>query len=372
MKSFQKTVILTGGPMGGKTEFMAFAKDLIAALNRREGLLGGKREYRLLVQPEIASLLYNAGVALEEDPKKLEGHLVQELVTDLRREIADGLDSLGKAWLSEREDRVLLLLLDRGGLDPLAFEEVPSKSPGILARGVLGIDAIFHLRSLAIEKPKTYSRATNEARTMDVAKAQKIDRQLEAIYSEASRLTGVPHHIITNHGDFTDKKMALGNLLLSHLLPPRLPEEDIFVTLEKPLAQLHIEPEVLKPFFEKGQGLLTRVWAFDKGQLWVSPNQSRLALHVGDLRLLTYQALPIDPSNLPRAPYLHEGRESYSFWLSDGFYRCLLESYPPDGAAGTATETATETETTPVAFGPSGSEEDCLRLLKGYHQLLKG
>lgn len=104
----------------------------------------------------------------------------------------------------------------------MAFEgyefdtESPLSRPTFM-RGLMGVDAVFHLTSLAVDKPSFYEMATNPARTMDVSLAANIDRKLELIYKAACKWSKVPHHVFPNDGSFDEKKTLIAERLLEML-----------------------------------------------------------------------------------------------------------------------------------------------------------
>ncbi len=183
-------IALTGGPASGKTTGIAKLVDMLT-----------NRGYKVLVSPESATKLINAGVR----PWELGSDLFQEQV------LSDTLINLTYLIKAARAYRALgfkvVIICDRGAMDGKAYT-TPDKfktlvdGMGFKVRDICEnlYHAVIHLRTTALGKEEFYSLENNSARTETPEQARELDQKtLEAWQRH--------HHprVIDNSTDFDEK-----------------------------------------------------------------------------------------------------------------------------------------------------------------------
>ncbi|MEK7641806.1 MAG: AAA family ATPase [Patescibacteria group bacterium] len=189
-------IVITGGPCSGKTTGLAVLESKLT-----------ERGYKVLVSPESATKLMNAGI--RPGPKELEGGEFQRLIL---------LDTIGQ------EDRIcqaamyyrdkgykVVILCDRGTMDGEAYVD-PREFGAMLTQ--FGYDrrslcderyhAVMHLRTAALGAPRFYTLENNATRTETPEQARNIDERTLAAWQRH------PHpRVIDNSTDFEGKVRRL-------------------------------------------------------------------------------------------------------------------------------------------------------------------
>lgn len=193
-----KTIVVTGGPCGGKTTALGFLKEALF-----------ERGYVPVIVPECATALVGAGIApwtvtrLEFQRSIFELQLAQE-------------DIFGRA-AAEIGDAVVLIC-DRGLMDGrgyLSEEEFRGllAGHGITHEEALGrYGAIFHLESTAFGLDNAYTVENNASRMEDVDEALEVERNIRVAWEEHPRRV-----IIGNEERFEDKCAHLLDEVLAFL-----------------------------------------------------------------------------------------------------------------------------------------------------------
>ena len=196
-----KTIVVTGGPCGGKTTALGFLKEALF-----------ERGYVPVIVPECATALVGAGIApwtvtrLEFQRSIFELQLAQE-------------DIFGRA-AAEIGDAVVLIC-DRGLMDGRGYLTTEEFS-GLLAEHEITREealgrygAIFHLESTALGMSEAYTLENNASRMEDADEALEVERNIRIAWEEH------PHRrIIGNEERFEDKQAHLLDEVLAYLGAP--------------------------------------------------------------------------------------------------------------------------------------------------------
>lgn len=187
-----RTVVLTGGPCGGKSTFI--------------NELRGDRQERAhwLFVPEAAPLLFQAG--LDAGTKHFQIAAVQ-----LQIALEDACARAAEA------DRILLC--HRGTLDPLAYwsrggwdqEEFFARTMTLQAH-LDRYRAVVHLRTAALGAESHYRRWPQAHRPESIAQAAEIDRWCESAWRRH------PRHVIIECADDWPNKAQRTREALRHIL----------------------------------------------------------------------------------------------------------------------------------------------------------
>lgn len=192
-------IVLTGGPSAGKTTGLAHLVDHL-----------GGRGWRVLVVPEVASLVIAGGVAdigrlaAEDRPRYL---AVQERITRMQWSLRAHFLQLS----ADLGDDKVVILHDRGIIDNGAYMDA-DEFAGVVDRA-LGrapaevaacYDAVIHLTTAADGAAYAYTLDNNAARTEDPAAAIQVDRLVRDAW------LGHPHFIVIGNrpGCGFDAKLA--------------------------------------------------------------------------------------------------------------------------------------------------------------------
>lgn len=188
-----KLIAVTGGPCGGKTEFI-----------KRVHLWLSRHGLRVAVAPEAATHLMRAGYRPHQED-------FQRRVLQLILENEEAYRSGTKAGLVD------VLICDRGALDAIAyigrerFEAVAASLGTSIAQLRQRYTSVVHLVTAA-EGAKAFYNLDNEARTETPEQARELDRQTRKAWDGH-----VHHHVIGNESDFSTKMKralhALGRVL---------------------------------------------------------------------------------------------------------------------------------------------------------------
>ncbi len=185
-------VVYTGGPCGGKTTALAKTDEYFSKLG-----------YRVILVPEAATLLINAGFPPRLFPDDEIYHFQRAYVL-----FTLFLESTTEALIrSLPGDEPILAIHDRGVLDskaycpPMVWERI-IKDTGKAETELRekNYDAVIHLVTAATGAEQAYSNESNKARSEDAATARAVDLKTQEAW------TGHPHlSIIDNSTDFEGK-----------------------------------------------------------------------------------------------------------------------------------------------------------------------
>lgn len=185
-------IVISGGPGGGKSSCMP-------ALRRHFEGLG----YGVITVPETASELIKSGISAVTLGSQTDFQTcLMRLQLEKEKILTDYAARLGK--------ETVLMLLDRGVQDNRAylteeeFSAVLDRNGISAERALLGYDAVFLMRSPAVDKPSYYTTENNSARTETVSEAAAADGKTAQAWSAHPEL-----RIIPNSGDFEAKTAAL-------------------------------------------------------------------------------------------------------------------------------------------------------------------
>ncbi len=169
MKKKVPMIVLTGGPCGGKTTSIEYLKEML----KNEG-------YTVITLSETATDVMNSGIKVQGEPDEtVEPEVMQETILDLQvvKE-----DSFQRAAQKIKNNKVVILL-DRGILDNRAYISYEKFDKMCVPR-CLEIseimekyEAVIHLRSVAVDKPRAYTKATNAVRMENIKDARDRDRR---------------------------------------------------------------------------------------------------------------------------------------------------------------------------------------------------
>ena len=196
------TVVLTGGPCGGKTAALGYLKKGLEANGAS-----------VLVHSETATALMNEGLT-PESCGSYDFHA--ELFARQLKAEQELYEQAG------RLEGKVVILLDRGLLDNRAYVSAEDFKCYAGQHGFdedrlrSRYDAVFHLVSAAQGAEEHYSAKTNAVRSEDVELARRLDEDILALWVGANHL-----RIIDNSTDFEGK---LQRLLRETLAAAGIPE----------------------------------------------------------------------------------------------------------------------------------------------------
>ncbi len=145
-----RKIVLTGGPCGGKTESLKYLKEKIS-----------ENGYNVIIISEVATELANNGYTLE----RLGKEQYQEAVLKWQLEKEKIYENMAKKLSGKT-----VLLLDRGIIDCMVytpknmFKKIMQKTKISFEELYNRYDMIFHLTSIAKDKPEEYNKTFNIAR----------------------------------------------------------------------------------------------------------------------------------------------------------------------------------------------------------------
>lgn len=187
-----KSIVITGGPCGGKTSAMRHIKEYF----EKEG-------FTVIFVAETATELITAGVAPWNFVHGVEFQK-SIMALQLRKE------EIFKASAEKLNAEKVLIVFDRGCIDnkiymsPEEFKDVLKSVNKTETELRDSYGAVFHLVSAAKGAEKFYTTSNNSARTETPEKAAELDDNLIAAW------TGHPHlRIIDNSTDFEGKMHRL-------------------------------------------------------------------------------------------------------------------------------------------------------------------
>jgi len=187
------TVVMTGGPCGGKSSSLEHLTDRLKA-----------RGFDVYSAPEVPTILMNGGCVY---PGADGGRELLEFETGLVALQIQMEDSFKQ--IARSTGRPSIVVFDRALLDVAAYLPEPQwreilehnklEERGLLAR----YDLVMHLVTAADGAEEFYTTANNAARTETAAEARALDRRVAGCWKDHPNLRRVP-----NDGDFGHKLEA--------------------------------------------------------------------------------------------------------------------------------------------------------------------
>ena len=242
------TIVITGGPCGGKTTAMSRIQNYFAKLG-----------YAVLFIPETATELITGGVAPWTCGSNLEFQKCQ-----MRMQLEKEKVFL-QAAASMKAEKVLVVC-DRGAMDNKAYMDAATFMAVVHSTQKSEVelrdtyDAVFHLVTAAKGAEEFYTTANNTARTETPEEAAALDDRLIAAW------TGHPHlRVIDNSTDFEAKMKRLLAEISSFLGEPEPYEIERKFLIEFPnLAWLESLPncekvEIIQTYLRAEEGEEVRV-----------------------------------------------------------------------------------------------------------------
>ncbi len=225
------TIVLTGGPCGGKTTILSYLEQKLSDLG-----------YAVITVGESASEFILSGLK----PWDMASVNFQRQILKHTIEKENRYKETAKFINGDKK----VILCDRGVADASAYTSSHSFD---LMLGELGYDivelrdkrydAVIFLRSVAVDQPEIYTCLNNKARVETVEQAKKLDEKT------LSAWTGHPHlRIIDNSTNLDSKKVkALKNVCRVLGIPEPLEIERKYLVknfdiskLPRPFQQIHI------------------------------------------------------------------------------------------------------------------------------------
>lgn len=191
MDSAHNTIVITGGPSGGKTT-------LIEAIKKELGK-------EVTTVPEAASLLYRGGLPRAQNATSM-AH-VQRAIYFLQRELEG---------LVQDQSPTKTIVCDRGSLDGLAYwpDIKTSFFESLQTSAILEVQRyqwVLHLDTAASDAYET----TNPLRTENYDEAWKLNEKIKKAWSQHPR-----HLVVSSNADFFSK-MALCLHLIQSIMKGR-------------------------------------------------------------------------------------------------------------------------------------------------------
>jgi CYTH domain-containing protein/predicted ATPase len=183
------TIVLTGGPCGGKTTVLSFLQQKLADLG-----------FTVISVPEAATELILSGLK----PGSLDIPDFQRQILKYSIEKEDRWKEAARLIKADRK----VILCDRGVADAAAYTSARDFDLMLMEQklDVVEIrdkryDAVIFLRSVAVDAPEIYTCVNNIARRETVQEACGLDART------LSAWTGHPHlRIVNNNSDMADKQ----------------------------------------------------------------------------------------------------------------------------------------------------------------------
>jgi CYTH domain-containing protein/nucleoside-triphosphatase THEP1 len=184
-----KTIVLTGGPCGGKTTGIS---KLIQSLS--------DCGYKVIVIPEVATEIINSGIKPSDET--ISNFLFQTYLLEFQIKKEKFYKKIANKIKAEK----IIIICDRGAMDGKAYIFDADFKKILANQGLNEVilrdsyDAVFHLQTAAIGAEEYYTLENNIAREETIEEAAKIDESI------VSAWTGHPHYrIIDNSTDFEIK-----------------------------------------------------------------------------------------------------------------------------------------------------------------------
>jgi len=196
-------IAITGGPCGGKTSGLAKVSSGLS-----------DKGYEVIVVPEAATLLKNAGIKIGEG--FLSGREFEHILFKQQA----FLENLFEQYAEHLNGKDVIIVCDRGIVDGKAYLQSEAEYESILKELNLNpievrdsYDAVFHLKTVADGKEEYYTCENNEAREEKTSEEARIaDRKTLKAW------IGHPHfRVIDNSTDFEGKMSRLMSEIYSFL-----------------------------------------------------------------------------------------------------------------------------------------------------------
>ena len=210
------TVVLTGGPGGGKSTGGARLTSWLNSIGDAEG-------FHIIFVRENATALFSDTGGVH--PAWSSATMAQQLADSLfERALADFESALSAAnlYAASEPDKTVVILLDRFATDGAAFAQdwasVLSRHGTSNADLLKRVDMVIHFSSMAVAQPSKYefgpSNPSNPHRLTSPADAAASDAFLQSFYlSEMARM-GRDHVVLSNRGTVEHTLVeAFGNIV---------------------------------------------------------------------------------------------------------------------------------------------------------------
>jgi len=237
-----KRIVLTGGPCAGKTTALSYLQKKLS-----------ERGVSVVVVPEVPTMVINSGI----DPTKLDPEQYrrfEELL--LRTQIRFENDVFGTV-ARIKNGKKTVMICDRGCMDMSAymteqvFERILSDNGfNRVSLRDRRYDAVFHLVSVAVDKPKCYNLDNTARLEQSVEEAKKVDERTKNVW------LGHPHlRVIDNSTDLEGKLKRLLDAILKAIgIPTETETERKFLihdfTGEIPVPHREV---FIQQFYVKGE-----------------------------------------------------------------------------------------------------------------------
>ena len=184
-------IVLTGGPCGGKTTGLAYIRQKLE-----------EKGFIVFIVPEAATLCINAGIS-PFNPS-LTPFTIQNAIIRTAKHLED-------TWIASaqtvKNEKGIVLIYDRGINDCRSYTEehvykqvLNDLNLHLVEARDARYDAVIHLKSVACDKPGSYTLANNTARREDIQQASERDEQI------MNSWVGHPHlRVLDNSTDFEGK-----------------------------------------------------------------------------------------------------------------------------------------------------------------------
>jgi len=212
------TVVLSGGPCGGKSTALAHLRAFIAKR------WGGRID--VYAVPEVPTILQNGGCKYPGTAPDAEKQLLEFESAILSLQMATE-DSFSRVAASI-DSRQSVLLLDRCAFDLAAYcsshiwtrtIEGLGQSEAALARRY---DHALFLSSAACGAEQWYTQQNNAARTESVAEAREVDQRTRDVY--AQRFPPARMDFLENEADGMEGKLSRCEQAVERVISSRFPQ----------------------------------------------------------------------------------------------------------------------------------------------------
>ena len=191
------TVMLTGGPCGGKSTAMQILTKKFAEIG-----------YKVFSMPEIATMTVGSGCLFYTFNSHTERSEFTKAINNAQIDFEKYYKKLAEIQCQSKKDNVIIIC-DRGVLDNRLYMPIETKNEIALSTGCddhklmeKRYDAIFNMVTAADGSDEMYSNSNNIARTEDPDESIAIDKRLQNTYQNQEHF-----YIIDNKsvGDFEQK-----------------------------------------------------------------------------------------------------------------------------------------------------------------------
>ena len=204
------TLVLTGGPCGGKTTSMAHLSELLEGLG-----------YRVFLVPEAATLMMTSGASPLGGPR--DRLLFQRNLIKLQMSLEDCFTELARGC-----GQPAVVLCDRGTMDTSAYLSAELWQTLLTENGWTEVelrdgryDAVIHLVTAALGAEPFYTTENNTVRHETPEQARGLDERLRRAWVGHPRL-----RVIDNRADFQDKVRRVSDALC-HVIQAPAPRGEI-------------------------------------------------------------------------------------------------------------------------------------------------